>query len=76
MQQSQQQTSASGIVVALIVFLNTVILEHGLTFNADWYKLAYVTLPLLLLALIIFYKIKHAATYKITCAERFNPMQT
>lgn len=56
MQRSQQQASAGGLVMLLIVFLNTIILEQGLTSNPGWYKLAYVTIPLLLLSVIVFYK--------------------
>ena len=53
MQGNQEKVSAGGTVVFLLLLLNAVALEQGLTGNAAWYKLCIVTAPLLLLSLML-----------------------
>lgn len=43
-----QKISAGGILVLLLVLVNIVILEKGLTSRPRWYQLGFITLPLLL----------------------------
>jgi len=56
MQRNQQAESICGTVVLLLVLCNAVVLEHGLVAGGVWYKLLFVTLPLLLLSIIAFRK--------------------
>ena len=56
MQRNHPVVSVSGIVVLLLVLSNAIVLKHGFVSDGSWYKLLYVTLPLLLLSLISFRK--------------------
>ena len=56
MQRDRQTVSVSGRIVLLLVLFNAVVAEHGLVLNGAWYKLLYVTLPLLLLSILVFRK--------------------
>lgn len=37
----------------LVVLVNIIVLEKGLTSQPQWYQLAYVTIPLLLVMLVM-----------------------
>jgi uncharacterized membrane protein YhdT len=52
MQRKQRPVSTAGMLTFWFVLLNVLVLRQGLTTNPDWYKLAVVTLPLLLLCLL------------------------
>ncbi len=54
MQRNQNKVSAGGVIVLLFVLLNAIVLEQGFVSHPKWYKLAYVTLPLLLISIIMF----------------------
>lgn len=49
-----QENSTGGIVLLTIVLLNAIVLELGFTSNPQWYKLAYVTFPLLMVSVFFF----------------------
>lgn len=53
MHRNQKKVSAGGLVILFLVLLNAVVLQQGLATNAMWYKAAYVTLPLLGIAIFI-----------------------
>jgi hypothetical protein len=48
MHRNHQTISVVGMTVLFLVLFNVVVLERGLVANAWWYKLLYVTVPLLL----------------------------
>lgn len=54
MHRNQQKISAGGMWVLLLVLLNAIVLQQGFIAGNDWYKIAYATLPLLLVAIIVF----------------------
>ena len=53
MYRSQEKISAGGIVLLLLILLNTVLLEKSFVTSSEWYKVTYVTFPLLLLAIFV-----------------------
>lgn len=53
MRKSSQQSSAGGIFILLFVLLNAIILERGLVSDPKWYKLAFMTVPVLLALIIL-----------------------
>ena len=56
MPRNQQKIPAGGIVALLLTVLTAIILEKGLVANPNWYRLAYVTIPLLVISLIALHK--------------------
>lgn len=44
------------IVVALFVLLNAIILKQAFISHHEWYRLLFITLPLLILIVLFFYK--------------------
>lgn len=54
MPRNQKKVLASGMMVLLMVFLNAFILQQGLVSNEVWYKLTFITIPLLLLSIVAF----------------------
>jgi glutamate synthase domain-containing protein 2 len=56
----QKLFSASGMIIILLVFLNTVAIREAYTGNENWYWAVIVTLPLLLLAILNIRQKKHA----------------
>jgi uncharacterized membrane protein YhdT len=56
MQRNQEKISAGGVMVLMLVMVNVLILKQGFIADPRWYKLASVSLPLLLVFLIVFYR--------------------
>jgi hypothetical protein len=56
MQRNQKKVSAGGTIVLLLLLLNVIMLKQGFISNEAWYKLAFVTVPLLLIAIVLFRK--------------------
>lgn len=54
---NHQMVSVSGIIVLFLVLFNAIVLERGFVSNGWWYKLLYVTVPLLLTVLVFRKKI-------------------
>ena len=54
MQRNQKTVSASGVIVLMMVLINTIILEQGLISSRDWYLITFFTIPLLLIAIVAF----------------------
>jgi uncharacterized membrane protein YhdT len=52
MPRNLKKVSAGGVIVFLFALLNAIVLEQGYISHTKWYKLAYVTLPLLLISLV------------------------
>lgn len=53
MHHNRKEASTGGLVILLIVLLNAIVLQQGLTVNPVWYKAVYVTLPLLGVAIFV-----------------------
>jgi len=47
-----KNNALAGMVLIVLVFLNSVILETALTYNTNWYWLLVITLPLLIISLL------------------------
>jgi hypothetical protein len=56
MHRNQEKISAGGITTLFFLLLNTIVLERGFVFDPGWYKLSYLTLPLLLISIVRFHK--------------------
>jgi hypothetical protein len=54
MQGNQKKISSGGVFVFLFLLLNAIVLERGLVSHPNWYKLAYVSIPLLLISIVSF----------------------
>jgi hypothetical protein len=54
MQRGHHTVSAGGIIVLALLLLNAIVLEQGYVSSARWYKLAWVTIPLLLFSIFLF----------------------
>ena len=54
MQRNQSTVSAGGMIVLVLCLLNVIVLEQAFVSSAQWYKLAWITLPLLLLSVILY----------------------
>lgn len=52
MQRNQKTVSASGVIVLMMVLINTIILEQGLISSRDWYLITFFSIPLLLIAIV------------------------
>lgn len=46
------QGPAGGVLLLLLCLLSASILEAGIVYHPKWYQLLYITVPLLLLALL------------------------
>ena len=53
MRKSSQQSSAGGIFIFLFVMLNAIVLERGLVSDPKWYRLAFMTVPVLLVLIVL-----------------------
>jgi hypothetical protein len=53
---NQEKISAGGVMVLMLVIVNVLILKQGFIADPWWYKLGAVSLPLLLVCLIMFYR--------------------
>jgi uncharacterized membrane protein YhdT len=53
MHRNRKEVSVGGLVILFLVLLNAVVLQQGWATNPMWYKAAYVTLPLLGIAIYI-----------------------
>ncbi len=51
---NSKEVSEIGTILLLIVLINAVVLQTGITTNEHWYALLVVTVPLLLIALLLF----------------------
>lgn len=56
MQGNHVKISAGGMIVLMLVVLNVVILEKGYVSDPGWYKVAYISFPLLLITLFFNYR--------------------
>jgi glutamate synthase domain-containing protein 2 len=56
----QNPTSASGLIILILVLLSAIAMETGYMSNKNWYWVLLVTLPLLLLAILNIRQKKHA----------------
>jgi hypothetical protein len=50
---NQDKISAGGIVVAMLVILSAIALERGFVLGAKWYRLAWLTIPLLIVTIVM-----------------------
>jgi len=53
MQRNQAKVSAGSIVILLLVFINAIVLQQGMIAHQEWYRFLYLTLPLLLIAVLV-----------------------
>ena len=53
MQRNHARVSAGNIVILLLVFTNAIVLQQGMIARPEWYRLLYLTLPLLLIAILV-----------------------
>jgi hypothetical protein len=53
MQGNLKKVSAGGVIVLLLVLLNAIILEEAYVSNPGWYKLAWITVPLMLITIAL-----------------------
>ena len=53
MQGNLKKVSAGGVIVLFFVVLNAIVLEQGYVSNPGWYKLAWLTVPLLLITIVL-----------------------
>ena len=56
MQRNHEKISAGGGIMLMLVLGNTIIIEQGFISDPVWYKLAYISLPLMLGSLILYLK--------------------
>ena len=56
MQGNHVRISIGGMIVFMLVILNVVILEKGFVSGPAWYKLGYISFPLLLITLFFNYR--------------------
>ena len=54
MQRNQKTVSAGGMIILVFIMINAIIFEHGYKNHAEVYKLAYITLPLLVISIMAF----------------------
>jgi hypothetical protein len=50
--------SVYGMLILIAVFMNAIVLKNALTIHENWYRMLFVTLPLLLLALLLSFRDK------------------
>lgn len=48
---TQERISGNGHIILILVFINGIALESGYTEHENWYRLLFVSLPLLAIAL-------------------------
>jgi uncharacterized membrane protein YhdT len=51
--QQQQPESFGNPVLVLSVFLTAVAMKYGFTSDPQWYKLAYISIPLMICSIVI-----------------------
>jgi hypothetical protein len=56
MYRNHKKISAMGVVMLLLVILNAVVLEKSFVVNSHFYKWIYITIPLLLIAIVAYRK--------------------
>lgn len=56
MRWNQQKIAAGRTVAAMAFLLNAIVLEQGLVSHPMWYKVAFITFPLMLIYVIAFGK--------------------
>jgi len=56
MRWNQQKIAAGRTVAAMAFLLNAIVLEQGLVSHPQWYNVAYITIPLMLIYVIAFRK--------------------
>ncbi len=61
-----KELSAGGMIIALIVLLNAIVLTKGLTQSDSWYRWLIITIPLLIVSLLdIIQKRKTISEYRV-----------
>jgi len=53
MPRNQEKISAGGMIVTLLVVLSAIALERGLVSHPKWYKVAWITIPLLIISIVL-----------------------
>ena len=56
MHRNPEKISAGRPTVLLLLLLNAIILEEGYVAHEKWYWLLYITIPLLLVSILLFYR--------------------
>jgi hypothetical protein len=54
MQRGHHTVSSGGTIVLALLLLNAIVLKQGYVSGAGWYKLAWITVPLLLYSIVLF----------------------
>jgi hypothetical protein len=54
MHRNRKEVSVGGVAILFLVLLNAVVLQQGWAANLTWYKAAYITLPLLGIAIFMY----------------------
>jgi hypothetical protein len=68
MTRNTKPVSASEIIISILVLLSAVAIKNGYVGNGKWYSVLFVTMPLLILAILNIHLKKHAILIKFHIA--------